>query len=1110
MNLNRFLKTVSLLGVLSLIILSCIQFGCDDDDDARGDDASDDDTDSDDDDFYNPDDDSIDDDDDTGDDDTAEEVRINCGGPEISVDDVVYLADATFNPEQGYGSIGAGDAVEYPVSEMAGWYYAACGGFSSGDSRLGTMRRAVGTDGTIGYRFIVGDDLPRPLRLILAEPMAVLPESAPFDIAINGTVVLADVDLGAVDAVQHVAAIGVTARPVSGVVDVALSPKTGTLFPLTLAAIELLKPLNDQDDPVAAPDDLTMHEGIDAIALTWTTQETRRLAGYRVYKDDQCVTQPLLPFNDHGMIQFRDFDTVPGVTHTYWVEAIDLDGTTSSASASVSGASLSADILSLPLVELTIAADDLLTLALDPLTEEHVTGMFSFLDQDEDAEFHFRGYDNTRMFAKRSWKVHLATETYFSHDEVNLKSSWMDNSFLQEWSMDFVADQLLDIATYDIRHAAVILNDKFSGLYVDVEEADGAFLGLHDRNEAGCLLEAEFFFFDLPTNPQELNQKNGDGNCLDDIWDFTYTLHRLEGDELEMFLSQNVEMERYLQYRSANILLGNDDFLLHNYFLYQDPATARWEFIPKDNDYLWSAAVPVDLGTAENPEYGLVDYLLDQAFSLDSFRYAYAKQLLFLREDLNDLDLPAALTVQAQTLTDAVYGDFRKPEMTCSSELDYVSNACREQMDRINEDDYTQRMVDLAPTEFVGQILNELVADNQSVVMDENEEYEPYLEIHNLTGMPMFLRGLSISDDPGEPGKYPLPEVTIEPWDFALFFCDGDTKHGDGHLPEILNPAGGWIGLYEISAFGGQLIDEISYPALAADQAFGRENDRLADPLSIMSAPSPSDWNGGNATWHFPSIQDMRTDPHPPQALASINLIAYVTDEDGDLFTVDAFADDGQGWIHFNMFDDGAHGDGNAGDGIFGGTFPDTYEASALVHYYLRAQDAAGHSAFLPAGGANKPAFFQVGVPALIINELMADNETVWTDEYGEYEDWIEITVKDGYGPVDLSMFYLSDDPAEPLKWRLPDVQLNEDDYALIYADKDLEQGIWHAGFKLDKDGESIFLGVDTSLGYFQVDSFSYDLLGEDLSYARSPDKIGAWTLFEADDITPGAANPDP
>ncbi|HPM77813.1 MAG TPA: hypothetical protein PK961_12020, partial [bacterium] len=466
---------------------------------------------------------------------------------------------------------------------------------------------------------------------------------------------------------------------------------------------------------------------------------------------------------------------------------------------------------------------------------------------------------------------------------------------------------------------------------------------------------------------------------------------------------------------------------------------------------------------------------------------------------------------QAQLLTDAVVGDFRKPEMTCSTELTYVSNACQAQIDRINDDDYTQQIVDLTSSGFVGQILNELVADNQSVVMDEDEEYEPYLEIHNLTGMPMFLRGLSISDDPSQPGKYPLPEITIEPWDFALFFCDGDTTSGNGHLPEILYPTGGWIGLYEISALGGQLLDEMNYPALATDQAFGRENDRLSDPRLILPAPSPNDWNGGNtALWRFPAIQQVRTDPHPPQALAPISLLAEVMDVDGDLFAVDAFADDGDGWERFDMYDDGMHGDGNAGDGIFGGTFPDTYEENAFVNYYLRAQDTAGHAAFAPSGGAGAPTFFQVGVPALVINEFMADNESVWTDEFGEYEDWIEITGKSGFGSINLNRFYLSDDPAEPYKWQLPDVQMNVDDYAVIYADNEDEQGIWHANFKLNKDGEYIFLGVGTPRGYYQIDSFSYELLSEDQSYARSPDGIGDWTIFEAEDITPGEANPDP
>jgi hypothetical protein len=54
----------------------------------------------------------------------------------------------------------------------------------------------------------------------------------------------------------------------------------------------------------------------------------------------------------------------------------------------------------------------------------------------------------------------------------------------------------------------------------------------------------------------------------------------------------------------------------------------------------------------------------------------------------------------------------------------------------------------------------------------------------------------------------------------------------------------------------------------------------------------------------------------------------------------------------------------------------------------------------------------------LFINELMADNDTIVADEYGEYDDWVEI-YNAGPTSVDLGGMYLTDDLEDPTKWMI-------------------------------------------------------------------------------------------
>ena len=52
----------------------------------------------------------------------------------------------------------------------------------------------------------------------------------------------------------------------------------------------------------------------------------------------------------------------------------------------------------------------------------------------------------------------------------------------------------------------------------------------------------------------------------------------------------------------------------------------------------------------------------------------------------------------------------------------------------------------------------------------------------------------------------------------------------------------------------------------------------------------------------------------------------------------------------------------------------------------------------------------------ILINEYSAANYDTYTDNYGEYEDWIEL-YNTGLNTVDLNGWALSDKANNPLKW---------------------------------------------------------------------------------------------
>ncbi len=139
----------------------------------------------------------------------------------------------------------------------------------------------------------------------------------------------------------------------------------------------------------------------------------------------------------------------------------------------------------------------------------------------------------------------------------------------------------------------------------------------------------------------------------------------------------------------------------------------------------------------------------------------------------------------------------------------------------------------------------------------------------------------------------------------------------------------------------------------------------------------------------------------------------------------------------------------------------------------------------------------------LVLNELMASNDATITDEFGEYDDWLEIA-NVGAGPISLDGLSLTDDSAYPFLFSLPDTTLQSGEYLLVWCDDDTVQGDLHAGFKLSSSGETVWL-LDQGIVIEQV---TYPAIAADISYGRWEDGTGSWQILGA--ATPGAVNENP
>ncbi len=141
----------------------------------------------------------------------------------------------------------------------------------------------------------------------------------------------------------------------------------------------------------------------------------------------------------------------------------------------------------------------------------------------------------------------------------------------------------------------------------------------------------------------------------------------------------------------------------------------------------------------------------------------------------------------------------------------------------------------------------------------------------------------------------------------------------------------------------------------------------------------------------------------------------------------------------------------------------------------------------------------------LFINEFMASNDSAYADEYGEYDDWIEL-YNAGDDTIALAGFYFSDDKNDPTKVQIPTTskaKIAPKGFIILWADKQPEQGDLHLNIKLSSGGEDIV--VTEPDGFTTVDEIAYEQQETDVSYGRVPDGGSKWQKLNPP--TPGASN---
>jgi len=237
---------------------------------------------------------------------------------------------------------------------------------------------------------------------------------------------------------------------------------------------------------------------------------------------------------------------------------------------------------------------------------EYPADMYFTRNEQTDTVFNvgFRLRGNTSRAAwKKSFKIAINSftpgERYHGLKKINLNGEHNDPSIARsKLNWDLLSDN--QMPSTRTCHTEFYINGEYKGLYINVEHINDDFLTLRYGNNSGnlykCLWPANLHY--ISSNPDDYKlEENGrrvyelktneEDDDYSDIAHFIDVLNNTANANLYCELSKVFDVQDFLEILAIDVLTGNWDgasFNKNNFYLYHNPETDRFQYIPYDLD----------------------------------------------------------------------------------------------------------------------------------------------------------------------------------------------------------------------------------------------------------------------------------------------------------------------------------------------------------------------------------------------------------------------------------------------------------------------------------------------------------------------------------------------
>jgi spore coat protein H len=242
---------------------------------------------------------------------------------------------------------------------------------------------------------------------------------------------------------------------------------------------------------------------------------------------------------------------------------------------------------------LFIHPKDVQELRADVWCDDPVPAKLKVGKQQYEIDIAYRG-SLIREFPKKSYHIQFYQPRLFhGAHEFHLNAEYLDPSMMRnKLSLDFF--RTLGALTPEARFVTLKLNGAGQGVYLQLESVDQHFL-----QKRGLPLGAIHYAVDDDANFSLLSPRKNDvktaldngyerklGTDDDDVklCELIYLINTIPRKDFEKEIVKYVNVDNYLLWLTGAVCTQNFDAFIHNYALYRNGETGRYEIIPWDYD----------------------------------------------------------------------------------------------------------------------------------------------------------------------------------------------------------------------------------------------------------------------------------------------------------------------------------------------------------------------------------------------------------------------------------------------------------------------------------------------------------------------------------------------